>query len=175
MGEEPEEESFEEIDDDFEAEVGDDIEDDDIDLGDIDEDDVGDFDAEDAEEAPRRRTGGGSSNKDDADLLTSNYELAVKANPKRAQKHQKRARLIEGVLDTAELTTDAGAAKAWNALQNQASDAKKRAYSVKEEFTENDVIEHPKFGEGYVVEILTSTKMAVLFEVGVKKLAHNHS
>ena len=175
LGEETEEETFEEIDDDFEGEVGEDLDDDDIDLGDIDEDDVGDFDAEDADETPRRRTGGGASSKDDADLLTSNYELAVKANPKRATKHQKRARLIEVVLDTAELGTDEGASKAWNALQKQAGDASKRKYAMGDEFTENDVIEHPKFGEGYVVEILSSTKMSVLFEDGVKKLAHNRT
>ncbi len=174
MGEETEEESFEEIDEEFEADAGEDIDDDDIDLGDIDEDEVSDFDADEASsETPRRRSGGGSNNKDDDVLLTSNYEQAVKANPKRATKHQKRGRIIEGVLDAAKLGTEEGAVKAWVALQKQAGDAQKRTYSMKEELTENDVIDHPLFGEGYVVEILTSTKVSVLFQDGLKKLAHN--
>lgn len=172
MGEEPEEESFEEIEEEFDGDAADDIDDDDIDLAEIDDDEVADFDDAD-DEAPPRRSGGGSSSKDDDALLTSNYEQAVKANPKRANKHQKRARIIEGVLDTAELGTPEGTAKAWNALQKQAADAKKRKYKVTDEYTENDLIHHPNFGEGYVVEILTSTKMSVLFEDGMKRLAHN--
>lgn len=174
MGEETEEESYDEG---MDADVSDDvdvddddieIDDDDIDLGEIDGD--GDFDDED-EDRPARSSGG--SSKDDDDLLKSNYEQAVKANPKRAQKHQKRKREIEGVLDTAELGTEEGAAKAWDALQKGAGTVKPRKFKVSESYTENDVLEHPKFGTGYVVEILTSTKMSVLFEDGVKKLAQN--
>ena len=168
MGEENEDEAIEEMDSEFADDVGEDIDDDGLDLDNIDDDDVADFDE--SEEGPRR--GGGSPTKDD-DLLTSNYEQAVKANPKRAAKQVKRRRLIEGVLDTAELDTDEGKLKAWNALQSQAGDAKPRKYKLAEEYTENDVIEHPKFGTGYVVEILSSTKISVLFEDGVKKLAHN--
>ena len=178
MGEETEEEAFDGLEEDFEGDVGDDIDvdvdvevdDDDIDLGDLDEDVAG-FGDSDEQVRPRRSSGG--NNKDDDDLLKSNYEQAVKANPKRAQKHQKRARIIEGVLDAAKLETEEGIAKAWVALQKQAEGAKLRKFNMSEAYTENDVISHPKFGEGYVVEILTSTKISVLFEDGIKKLAHN--
>ena len=164
------EESFDEIEEDFEAEVGEDIEED-IDLGDLDEDEDFSSDDDEGPSSPRRSS---SNSKDDAGLLQS-YEQAVKANPKRATKHQKRARIIEGVLDKATLDTEAGIAKAWATLQKQAGDAQKRDYSMKDEYTENDVVVHPKFGQGYVVEILTSTKVAVLFEDGIKKLAHNRA
>lgn len=173
MSEEPEEESFEEVEEDFDGDVAEDLDDEDIDLGDIDEDEVGDFDEED--EPRSTGGGGGGSRSDDADLLAPNYEQAVKANPKRQSVQRKRARLIEGILDTAELTTAEGAAKAWQALQKQAGDAQPRKYDIKAEFTENDVVVHPSFGEGYVVEILTSTKMTVLFEDGIKRLAHNRA
>jgi len=174
MSEEPEEESSDEVEEDFDGEVAEEIDEDDIDLGDIDDDHVGDFDEEDE---PRSSSGGGGggSRTDDADLLAPNFEQAVKANPKRQSVQRKRARLIEGILDTAELTTSEGAAKAWQALQKQAGDAKPRKYALKDEYTENDVVVHPAFGEGYVVEILTSTKMTVLFEDGIKRLAHNRA
>lgn len=167
MSEEPEDESFDEMDDDFEGDVGDDLDGDDLDL-DIDEDD--DFDDNDS---PRSGGGGGGSRKDDDDLVSSGYEKAVVANPKRQEIQRKRARMIEGILDTAELSSEEGAAKAWQALQKQAADAKPRKYDITEDYTENDVIVHPSFGEGYVVEILTSTKMSVLFEGGLRRLAQN--
>lgn len=174
MSEEIEDDSFEEMDDDFEGEVADDldvdvdVDDEEIDIGDLDEDVPGDFD----DDGPRRRGGGGGSSRD-ADLAAVDYEQAIKANPKRQEIQRKRARMIEGVLDTAELTTEEGSAKAWKSLQKQAGDAKPRKFSVKDEYTENDIIEHPKFGEGYVVEILTATKISVLFQEGLKRLAHN--
>lgn len=160
------EESFDEMEEDFDGDVSEDDIDADIDLADLDDDELP---ADDDDAAPRpRRT---APAKDD-DLFES-YEKAVVANPKRASKHQKRARLIEGVLDKATLDTEEGAARAWAALQAQAGDATKRKYAMSEQYTENDVIDHPKFGEGYVVEIVTLTKVAVLFEDGIRKLAHN--
>lgn len=172
MSDETEEESFDEMEDEFGGDVGEDIDDDDIDLGDIDDEEVADFD-DGGDDAPPRRSGGGGGSKDDDELLTTKYEEAVKANPKRQSKPQKRTRIIEGVLDAATLGTDEGARKAWNALQSQAGDAAKRKYTMADEYTENDVIVHPSFGEGYVVEVLSAGKMSVLFEDGMKRLAHN--
>lgn len=167
MSEEEVEGGFDELDDDFE---GEEIEEDGLDI-DLDEtDDVEEVEFDD-EERPSRR----SRSSSDDDLIDTSYEGAVKANPKRQKVQRKRARVIEGILDTAELSDEDGRAKAWASLQKQAGGAKPRPYAITAEYTENDVLEHPKFGEGYVVEILTATKISVLFEDGLRRLAHNRS
>ncbi len=167
MSDEPEEEQLDDDAGDFE---GDDLDGDDLDLTDLDDDDDVDFVEDDDDDAPRSS---GGSRKDDDELLTKATEEAVVANPKRQAVQKKRARVIEGILDTAELTTEEGRTKAWAALQKQAGDAKPRKYDMKGDYTESDVVNHPKFGEGYVVEILTPTKMSVLFEEGLRRLAQN--
>lgn len=164
--EELDEESYDELDDD-------EFDPDEIDGG-LEEDldtglDLGDLDEE-PDDFPRG--GGGGSTRDD-DLVTNTYEDAVRANPKRQSMHRRRARVIEGVLDTAELNTPEGVEKAWQTLEKETSNANVKAYDIKAEYTENDVLEHPKFGVGYVVEILSQSKIAVLFEDGIKRLAYN--
>jgi hypothetical protein len=163
----------EEDDDDVDIDI--DIDDDEDERESDDEADQKDDDFAAAEEAvpTRRKPRGGR--KDDGVLVAADPEQMVRANPKRQNRQQKLARTIEGVLDTAQLGTEEGAAKAWATLRSQSNGVKPRKYSLKDEFTVNDVIKHPKFGEGYVVEILTSSKIGVLFEDGVKRLAHNRS
>ncbi len=159
-----EDEPYEDYDDVDEFEGVDELDENDIDLGGIEEDAAGIED----------ETSGGRRSRAD-DMTELDPEQVAKANPKRRSVRRKRRRVIEGILDTAELNTEEGAARAWASLQKQASDANVRTYSVSDEYTENDVLEHPKFGEGYVVEILSGTKISVLFEDGLRRLAYNRS
>lgn len=168
-----EEEEFEDVQDEpyDDYDEADEIDEDDIDLDELDEDDIdlGEIEEEEVElDAP---SGGRRISADDMTELDP--EQVAKANPKRKSVRRKRRRVIEGILDTAEISTEEGAAKAWASLQKQAGGAKVRKYAVSEEYTENDVLEHPKFGEGYVVEILSGTKISVLFEDGLRRLAYN--
>lgn len=107
------------------------------------------------------------------DLATLDRAQALKANPKRAKMLRKRARQIEGVLDAAELKTPKGAAKAWTKLNGDTNTEIRRAYNVADDYSENDVLEHPKFGVGFVVEIMSDRKISVLFEDGLRRLVYN--
>ena len=51
--------------------------------------------------------------------------------------------------------------------------SKAQKYSIKTELTTNDVVDHPKFGVGLVVEIREGNKAHVAFPDGSKVLAHN--
>lgn len=119
--------------------------------------------------------GGFSDRRSDAGLTESGYEGAVRANPKRltvAQRKKARS-VIEGIIDDAELSDPEGQQKAWKKLNDKIGVAHARAYDIKTEFTENDVIEHPRFGIGFVVELVSPKKVEVLFEDGLRKLACN--
>lgn len=119
--------------------------------------------------------GGGGGGSTDADLSQANYEEAIKANPKRLSSAQRKkaSLVIEGIIDGAELSNPEGQTKAWNKLNEKIGVAHARTYDIKAEFTENDVIDHPKFGIGFVVELIHPKKIEVLFMEGLKKLACN--
>ena len=52
---------------------------------------------------------------------------------------------------------------------------KKRSYSIAGKFQLGDVINHSKFGEGFVDRLIDHNKIQVIFRTGVKTLIHNHS
>jgi hypothetical protein len=56
-------------------------------------------------------------------------------------------------------------------LQNHGS-APEVEYNTKKKFEPNSVVKHPKFGRGFVKEVMTD-KIEVLFEDEVKLLMHN--
>lgn len=156
-------EEFDDLnDDEFDAELDDDLEE-----GPLDDDLAIEDDVEVEEGKPPGRSSG------DDDLASLPYEQAVKANPKRAKMLRKRARHIEGVLDSAELKDPKEAKKAWNKLSEETDTEIRRTYNVAEDYTENDVLEHPKFGVGFVVEIMSDKKISVLFEDGLRRLVYN--
>jgi len=45
-------------------------------------------------------------------------------------------------------------------------------YSMDRQFKEGELVMHPKFGEGYIEEVLEGGKVAVMFRDGAKVLAH---
>jgi hypothetical protein len=161
------EEEFDENDELDEEGFDDDLGDDDFEDGPLEDDlEIEDEDDDDDVRPPSRSSG-------DDDLQSLDYEQALKVNPKRAKMLRKRARHIEGVLDSAELQTPEGAAKAWAKLSEDTDTDIHRTYSVADEYSENDVLEHPKFGIGFVVEILSDRKISVLFEDGLRRLVCN--
>lgn len=48
-------------------------------------------------------------------------------------------------------------------------------YSMERTFREGELVMHPKFGEGYVQQVLEGGKVNVMFRDGVKVLAHHIS
>lgn len=156
------EEGFEEIEEDFDDDADLDADlDDDVEIDDEDDDDEG--------------ASSSKGSKDDfaAELTEKTYEQAVRANPKRLAMVQKRAGVIENILDQSELKTPDGIKKAWETLNKEINTAVHKPYSVNEKFAENEVVSHPTFGIGFVNQILTSTKVEIIFESGIKRLACN--
>lgn len=153
-------ESFEDFDDGFEPDL-----DEDLDIEDFDDGD--DDDEEGFTSSPKSNT--------DDDILDKTYEGAVRANPKRmtAAQRKKAASVIEGIISDSELSNPKGQAKAWAKLQKKSEGAEATPYSIATEFTENDVVDHPRFGLGFVIQLLSPTKVEVLFEEGVKRLVCN--
>ena len=47
-------------------------------------------------------------------------------------------------------------------------------YSMERSFKQGELILHPKFGEGYVEQVLEGGKVNVMFRDGSKVLAHRH-
>ena len=111
----------------------------------------------------------------DASLTESKYEEAVRANPKRLSAAQRKqaSLIIEGIIDAAELTSPDGQERAWQKLNTKIGVDHARPYDMKAPFTENDVIDHKKFGIGFVVELVNPKKIVVLFEDGLRRLACN--
>ncbi len=152
--------SFEEgFEDDFDPSLEADIDDEDLDLDDLDSDEDDDDDEE--------------SSKERDDYSDRVVESALKANPKRQQARKKASSVIEGIISQSELSKQEGQRKAWSLLNDKTEDALARPYSMDMELKENDAVAHPKFGVGFVIEIQTPTRVAVLFETGVRKMACN--
>jgi hypothetical protein len=61
----------------------------------------------------------------------------------------------------------------WNRMLDQADKEKAVSYSMNSAFTENDVIDHTKFGVGVVVKILDRGKVTVIFQDGLRNMVQN--
>lgn len=112
---------------------------------------------------------------DDDSLTEKSCEDAVHANPKRlsAAQRQKASAIIEGLIDDAELSEPRGQQRAWKKLDQKFGTDHPRRFDISAEVTANDVIDHPKFGIGFVVELIHPRKVEVLFEDGLRRLACN--
>ncbi len=111
----------------------------------------------------------------DVDLTEQDVEDAVRANPKRlsAAQRKKASAIIEGEIDKAELSDPEGQEKAWEKLEEEFGTDHPVEFDISAEINANDVIDHPKFGIGFVVELVNPQKIEVLFEDGLRKLACN--
>jgi hypothetical protein len=61
----------------------------------------------------------------------------------------------------------------WEEAIVELSERQATPYSPKERYTEGQVVEHPRFGVGYVSELLSDTKMEAIFADGRRILVHN--
>lgn len=111
----------------------------------------------------------------DVDLTEESCEDAVKANPKRltAAQREKASAIIEGMIDEAELNDPEGQQKAWDKLEEEFGTDHPVEFDISAQLNANDVVDHPKFGIGFVVEKVNAQKVEVLFEDGLRKLACN--
>lgn len=48
-------------------------------------------------------------------------------------------------------------------------------YSMAHKFAQGELVTHPKFGDGYVVEVVDPQKVSIMFRDGPKTLAHGHA
>jgi hypothetical protein len=63
----------------------------------------------------------------------------------------------------------------WKQAMSQVDRAAVRPYSPKESYAEGEVVEHPKFGLGYVSEVVSDTKLEAVFSDGSRILVHNRT
>lgn len=61
----------------------------------------------------------------------------------------------------------------WNRMLEHADREKAVSYTMNSSFTENDVIDHTKFGVGVVVKILDHGKITVIFQDGLRNMVQN--
>ncbi len=151
----------EELDDDAEIDVGD--ADEDLAVDDVD-DDV-DLDDEPKPKSKKKRK--------DEPLTEVKYEDAVRVNPKRASALKKTRSLVESILEDTKLESEEEIKKAWEELNEKVDTKKARKYELNEDFQLNDAIKHKKFGVGFVNQKLSPTKVEVIFEDGIRRLACN--
>lgn len=124
--------------------------------------DLGDVDPEDYDDE------GFQPSEIDDELLETAPENAVKANPKRISPAQrkKNQKLVEGIIDNTYFESPESAVKAYDKLKEETNLDAAKPYSLDVELTENDTVDHPKFGVGFVLELISPTKVEVLFEDG---------
>jgi hypothetical protein len=61
----------------------------------------------------------------------------------------------------------------WDEAMRQPGAAKARAYGFREAYRQGDFLSHPKFGKGYVNEVVDDTKIEAVFKDGPRVLVHN--
>ncbi|HMR75874.1 MAG TPA: hypothetical protein PKD61_12195 [Polyangiaceae bacterium] len=89
-----------------------------------------------------------------------------------ARKRTAGPRQSAGVRVTLKARAEADRVNEWESrIAGQAHDAFER-YSMDKSFRPGQLIQHKKFGEGYVVDVLDGGKVNIMFRDGVKTLAH---
>jgi hypothetical protein len=81
--------------------------------------------------------------------------------------------LLAGVVDRAGLSTAEELQAAWQKLCDKLDTKNPKPYSPKAALKMEDVIQHPKFGIGFVASMLSAQKAEVIFKEGVVKLVCN--
>jgi hypothetical protein len=111
----------------------------------------------------------------DDEMLEKPNADAAKANPKRetAAVRKQNRKIVEGIIDKAYFESEEAIQRVYGELKEGSDMAAAKEYSLGVELTENDVVKHPTFGLGFVLELMSPTKVEVLFEDGVKKLVCN--
>lgn len=90
---------------------------------------------------------------------------------RRATPRKKKELRVEGI-PRARLDKPEFANKAWVKLAKKRKDDASVEYSIRVTLAVDDVIEHKKFGRGFVIALPSVQKAEVLFEDGLRKLVH---
>jgi hypothetical protein len=61
----------------------------------------------------------------------------------------------------------------WEEFFNKHPDREGKPYEFRENYSENIVVTHPKFGRGFVSEIMSDSKVEITFRDGRRVLVHN--
>jgi len=97
--------------------------------------------------------------------------IETRPSRRRAAPRKKKELRVAGIprtrLDKPEFAT-----KAWTKLTKKKKDDDAVEYSIRITLAVDDIIEHKKFGRGYVIALPSVQKAEVLFEDGLRKLVH---
>lgn len=80
--------------------------------------------------------------------------------------------MIEGVAK-AKLDKPEFAKEVFAKLSAKFPDAKPKKYELRASFLKHELVDHSKFGMGFVVEVLSPNKVEVIFKDGLRKLVQN--
>lgn len=61
----------------------------------------------------------------------------------------------------------------WTSMKKKHGGKASKPYRISEKFEKDGIVEHPKFGLGFVVQC-TDNRIETVFEEGLKILVHNH-
>ncbi|TVQ96418.1 MAG: hypothetical protein EA398_15960 [Deltaproteobacteria bacterium] len=107
------------------------------------------------------------------DFDADEEETVVRARPAAKRRTvTKAAPTVEGV-PKSRLVNQKTVAEVWKKLGDRHADATPVPYTISTRLQVGDVLQHARFGVGYVIEIPGPTKAEVVFEDQVRKLVHN--
>jgi hypothetical protein len=64
----------------------------------------------------------------------------------------------------------AGGSQSWDEVMSQVDEKKARSYDLRDTYRAEEIIQHAKFGVGKVVEVVSASKISVLFKEGRKMM-----
>jgi hypothetical protein len=102
---------------------------------------------------------------DDDSLLEAPTDVSIR------RRSGKKGLVVEGE-PKAKLEKAEVAKQVWDRLTKKFDGVSAEHYSMQGSFQVDDVVSHPKFGRGYVIEVPGKDKIEVLFEEGLKRLVH---
>jgi hypothetical protein len=79
---------------------------------------------------------------------------------------KKNRKRVDDIIDSTYFESPESAEKAYAKLHDETNLDAAKPYSLDVELAENDTVSHPKFGVGFVLELISPTKVEVLFEDG---------
>lgn len=133
------------------------------------EDDDLDLDAEDVEpDENSLADDDGDDDFDDDDDDDQDIAKAVKPPPRK--RSTTRGQGVLAGVTRAKLDDPKVAADVWQKLRDKHGELDPRPYSIAEVFQPDDIVEHKKFGIGFVIATPGGTQVEILFDDQVRKL-----
>ncbi|MFW5965912.1 MAG: hypothetical protein ACOCV2_00270 [Persicimonas sp.] len=79
---------------------------------------------------------------------------------------EKNREQVEDIIESTYFESPESAQKTYEKLKEETDLDAAKSYSIDVELSENDTVDHPEFGIGFVLELISPTKVEVLFEDG---------